>query len=384
MQLSSDVFDDSVQYLEHHQESLRIKKLIFCLCKKHWENDPNILNSLPLKDLILELIQIIPNRDQLKLSLYQLVKSLNRPKIYAAVAKVILEKVDYIYNDLNREPEIFQGEQGSQGNHIKDLDLILEKVIANLNNHQQAARIKKLLFAVSQNRWENNLDEINIYQLKNLLTDILQCYPTPRDLEIVFKKIIEKMNKRKLYLAISQVILTQLEDLYNNLPEAVDSEVQTTEISYGTQIIPLPNLPNTPQPPPQSHSSQDSPFGTSVIDITSEEIRTEIQQIKEVPPPPSKTYDLFELRLQIMQYTSPLQAKILLFSLIFHPWERSGQDWSMLRSYILDDLLDQVLQSGRSVAEIEAKLYTAAKSLADRDVYLQTASTILETLKPFL
>ena len=127
-------------------------------------------------------------------------------------------------------------------------------------------------------------------------------------------------------------------------------------------------------------------FETSVIDVASEQMITELQQVQPPPPPspPKPTYDIFEIRMEIMQYTNPLRAKILLFSLLFHPWDRSGQDWSTLRSYTLDDLLEQILQSGRSISEIEGKLYNMAIALHDPDSHLQTASTVVESVKPFL
>ncbi len=387
MHLSSNVFDDSIQYLEHHQESLRIKKLIFCLCQKTWENDPNVLNRFPLNDLIVELVQTIPEKDQLRTSLYKLVKSLNRPKVYAAVANIILEKIDYIYSNLsNKDTQIVQAAPDYKNTHITGQDFLLEQVIANLNNHQQIARIKKLLFAVVQNRWENDLSQIDAYGLKNLLLELFQLYPTQEDLEIACKQLISKINKKKLYLAIFQIIFTEIQDFYEKLPEeAVDSPVPTTALHHNTQIIPLPNLSSTPQQSLNRQSPSQTTFETSVIEISPEQIRTEIQQIQKVTPPPlPKTYDIFELRRQIVQYAIPLQAKILLFSLVFHPWNRSGQDWSMLRSYIIDDLLEQVLQSGRSVAEIESQLHKAARSFSDADIYLQAASAILETIKPFL
>ncbi|ACK64951.1 conserved hypothetical protein [Rippkaea orientalis PCC 8801] len=391
MQLSSDVFNNSVQYLENHQESLRIRKLIFCLAKKSWENDPNILNSYSLKELILELVQIIPNRDQLKLSLYKLVKSLNRPKVYAPVAKIIFDQIDYIYRDSHQDNDFLEEvDVPVQSTHITNKEFLLEQAVESLNKHEQSERIKKLIFALSREQWENNLDQINSHGLKNLISELLQKYPNRADLEIAFNQLIGKINKRNLYLAISKVILTKLEAFYEDLSVSIDAKNQTIVSSYSTQIIPLNNINYTPNQSGKNNQFQDLAFDTSVIDITSEQMKTEIQQIRNsvsVPPPPApktKTYDIFELRLQIVQYTNPLQAKILLFSLLFHPWDRSGQDWSMLRSYTLDDLLEQLLQSGKPLAEIESKLYTAAKSLKDHEPYLQAASTLVETIKPFV
>ena len=58
MQLSSDVFNQVVRYLDSHEEKLRVKKLIFCICKKYWENEPNILNGVAMEDLVKELVPI--------------------------------------------------------------------------------------------------------------------------------------------------------------------------------------------------------------------------------------------------------------------------------------------------------------------------------------
>ncbi|GBF79088.1 hypothetical protein [Aphanothece sacrum] len=383
MQLASESFEQTIQYLEQHEESLRIKKLIFCLCKKYWENDLNVLNSFSLADLITELLQNKPTSEQLTFSLYKLVKTLNRPKVYAGVSKVILEKLAHIYNPEAEPIEILTSvADNGKETQISDGDFLLEQAVRNLTNHQENGRISKLIYAVTQQYWENDLNRINNYGLKNLLLEIIEKYSTKGDLEIAFGKIVENINKKNLYVAICKIIFTQLEGLYDNLQENIESEQQVSE-SYQTQIIKITSEANTPQRYKEQQQSV-SPFETAVIDITSEKMVTELKQIQAVPTSsaaPPKTYDIFEIRLEIMQYTNPLRAKILLFSLLFHPWDRSGQDWSMLRSYTLDDLLEQLIQSGRPITEIEAQLYGAARSLSDPEAHLQAASTIIETIK---
>lgn len=58
MELSIDLFNDGVRYLHSQEENLRIKKLIFFICKKYWENDPNIFYSVAMEDLVKELVPI--------------------------------------------------------------------------------------------------------------------------------------------------------------------------------------------------------------------------------------------------------------------------------------------------------------------------------------
>ncbi|MEA5534916.1 hypothetical protein [Crocosphaera sp. XPORK-15E] len=391
MQLSSDLFYQAVQYLDNHPESIRIKKLIFCICKQSWENDINILNSFPLETLIKELIQEQKTVEQLTLALYKLVKTLNRPKVYAGVAKAIIEQLGPIYRNMAKPTEVMTLEshpQEAQQTHVSDTTFLLEQAVRNLSSHPETARIHKLIYAIGKNSWENDLNRIQHYGLKNLIMEILEIYPSHKDLEFAFLQLVENINKKNLYLAISKIILNQIGGLYDNLQGENDPMLPEQSSSYSTQIIAI----NTTQNYANLQTSSASAFETSVIDITSEQMVTELKQVQAAPPPPpppsspppSKTYDIFELRLEIMQYTNPLRAKILLFSLLFHPWDRSGQDWSMLRSYTLDDLLEQIIQSGRPITDIEAKLYHAAKSLNDPDSHLQAASTIVEAIKPFI
>ena len=383
MQLSSDSFYQAVQYLEDHPESIRVKKLIFCICQKSWENDINILNSFSMESLVKNLITQQETLELLTLSLYKLVKTLNRPKVYAGVAKAIVEQLGPIYHELNRQTEVVEVPTNQQDTHVYDDTFLLEQAVRNLSHHPATARIHKLVYAITKKSWENDLNRIQHYGFKNLITEMLDIYPDFNALKQAFVRLVNNINNKNLYIAISKVILNQIYGLYDSLqPEELLPQGNSN--GYSTQILSISNSDNYQSMEPSSSSA----FETSVIDVTSEQMITELKQVQvqSTPPPspPKPTYDMFEVRMEIMQYTNPLRAKILLFSLLFHPWDRSGQDWSTLRSYSLDDLLEQILQSGRSIAEVEGKLYNMAKSLHDADSHLQAASTVVEAVKPFL
>ena len=372
MQLSSDLFYQGVESLENHPESLRIKKLVFCLCQKSWENDAEFLNNLPLDSLVKKLIQEHPTIEQLTLTLYKLVKTLNRPKVYAGVAKGIIEALSPIYKAMSQPSEFIERDLRHQQTQVSDVDCLLEQAARNLSNHKETARIHKLIYALAKNTWENNLAQIQSYGLKKLIAEILEIYQTKRDLANAFAKLVENINKKSVYIAISKIILGQISGLYDNRPAEESDEPETSLAHENTQIIAIRPAQNP------------EPIETPVIDITSEQMVTELKPIQVVNSPTKKTYDPYEIRLEIMQYTNPLRAKILLFSLLFHTWDRSGQDWSMLRSYTLDDLLEQILQSGQPITDIETKLYQVAQSLNDSENHLQAASTIVEAIKPFI
>jgi chemotaxis receptor (MCP) glutamine deamidase CheD len=85
-----------------------------------------------------------------------------------------------------------------------------------------------------------------------------------------------------------------------------------------------------------------------------------------------------------VQYTNPLRAKVLLFSVLYQSWDKNNQDWTMLRSYTLDDLLKELMQNYQAIEDIETKLFGAARVLNDFESNLQTASTIVEAIKPYM
>lgn len=383
MQLSASVFDEVVQYLNTHEETLRIKKLIFCICKKYWENDPSIVNSVSTEALIQELIYLKPSSEQLTFTVYKLVKTLNRPKVYGAVAKVIIDEVGKLYSNtpatLLHKTEFVTSAVETKPNlefveqNLSEEQIILVKITNDLANHPEIERLKKLIFATAKNKWENNVEIINSYGLKKLIWTLRQNNPTKLKLKESLYRIAENINKKTLYVAIADLIIDQMDSLY------VPINLNEAQV-YDTKIIHVqPNVKSS-----ANASEQD----TLIIDYNESQIVTELNLVKPVTSPPITTnngskrdYDPFELHLDIVQFTNPLRAKIILYSVLFHPWDQSGQDWSILSSYTLDDLLEQILQKHCPLKEIETRLYAAAKLLPDQDTSLQTAGIIVQALQ---
>jgi hypothetical protein len=382
---------DIIQTLEQHEEALRSKKLIFCLCKKYWENDSTILSSFSLADLVQELVQSKPTIEQLTFAMYKLVKTLNRPKVYANVAKMILDEVTPLYQDSSHETayvNAYDAEEIESNGVVAESKETIDLVVKTLNSHVEESRIKKLIFAVCKNRWENNLQVIENYGFKDLVLETCQVYPTRTKLQIALTKIIKNINKQTLYLAVAHIILNEFSPLYDSslkhLERKPASRNEAQEQSDNTQIVPIRSIPMATSVPPRSPVPRSQDYETSIIDL-SEQMVTELRGIQATSQPTSsKTYDLFEVRQTIMQYTNPLRAKILMFSVLFHPWDRSGQDWSMLRSYTIDDLVEQLIVSGKCFTELDERLQSTAKSLSEAEAQLQTASTISEAIKPFV
>jgi hypothetical protein len=402
MQLSIDVFNDVVRYLDSHEEKLRIKKLIFCICKKYWENEPNILNGVAMEDLVKELVQIKTNKEQLTFSVYKLVKTLNRPQVYLGVATVIIEQISQLYSNIAAaydnqllpvEPEVNPSFTTVNNDVNNEEDNLLRQVVSGIENHRETARIQKLMFAACKNRWENDQAVINNYGLKNIVLELQRNNPNFLSLRQTLKQVAENINKKALYLALADIILTQLEHLYDTDNDDEEEDNESKSQRFNTQIVDLKNDSDSAAKTTSFSTSRSDPvdFSSSIINLNEPQLVMELPFAEPAYSnnnpsnfPQIPAYDPFEIRLEIFQYANPLRAKILIFSLLFHPWDRSGQDWSTLRSYTLEDLLKQLIQSGKSLQDIEVQLYNIAQTQMDTDANVQTASILVQTLQKIL
>jgi hypothetical protein len=402
MQLSIDVFNDVVRYLDSHEEKLRIKKLIFCICKKYWENEPNILNGVAMEDLVKELVQIKTNKEQLTFSVYKLVKTLNRPQVYLGVATVIIEQISQLYSNIAAaydnqllpvEPEVNPSFTTVNNDVNNEEDNLLRQVVSGIENHRETARIQKLMFAACKNRWENDQAVINNYGLKNIVLELQRNNPNFLSLRQTLRQVAENINKKALYLALADIILTQLEHLYDTDNDDEEEDNESKSQRFNTQIVDLKNDSDSAAKTTSFSTSRSDPvdFSSSIINLNEPQLVMELPFAEPAYSnnnpsnfPQIPAYDPFEIRLEIFQYANPLRAKILIFSLLFHPWDRSGQDWSTLRSYTLEDLLKQLIQSGKSLQDIEVQLYNIAQTQMDTDANVQTASILVQTLQKIL
>jgi len=402
MQLSIDVFNDVVRYLDSHEEKLRIKKLIFCICKKYWENEPNILNSVAMEDLVKELVQLKTNKEQLTFSVYKLVKTLNRPQVYLGVATVIIEQISQLYSNIAAaydnqllpvEAEVNPSFTTVNNDVNNEEDNLLRQVVSGIENHRETARIQKLMFAACKNRWENDQAVINNYGLKNIVLELQRNNPNFLSLRQTLRQVAENINKKALYLALADIILTQLEHLYDTDNDDEEEDNESKSQRFNTQIVDLKNDSDSAAKTRAFSASRSDPvdFSSSIINLNERQLVMELPFAEPASSnnnpsnfPQIPAYDPFEIRLEIFQYANPLRAKILIFSLLFHPWDRSGQDWSTLRSYTLEDLLKQLIQSGKSLQDIEVQLYNIAQTQMDTDANVQTASILVQTLQKIL
>ncbi|MCU0535538.1 MAG: hypothetical protein MUD14_16735 [Hydrococcus sp. Prado102] len=383
MSLPIKLINEAARHLEDQEEALRIKKVLFCLCKRYWENNLIILNAFSVSDLLEEILRNYSTFDSFKNALVKLIKTLNRPNIYTEVGKVVFNCVNKLYKYVDEEPQTAIVVKSVDNN-------LLSSVALKLQSHQEKSRIKKVVYSVCKKRWENDIQVIENYNFQDLIAELIQRYPTKEDLQKALIKLVQNINKQNLYLAISNLIVSQLGSLYNNRQATSTFEEEGNTQFTNTQFVQVNNsyyiTPNPIEPQPLAHQN----FGKPIIDLSAQPIIEQTPQTlpptpqTSQPEPSPKKIDFFELRLEIMQYTNPLRAKVLLFSVLYQSWDKDNQDWAMLRSYSLDDLLRELIQNTKNLTDIESKLFAAARVLTDFESNMQTAGTIVEALKPFV
>jgi hypothetical protein len=392
MQLSSDVFNQVVRYLDSHEEKLRIKKLIFYICKKYWENDPNTLDGVAMEDLVKELVQLKTSKEQLTFSVYKLVKSLNRPEVYAGVATVIIEQISKLYSNIAAaydtqlsplEPAVNPRFTAVNNAVNNGEDNSLRQVVNSLGNHLETERMQKLMFAACKNRWENDLSVINNYGLKNIILELRQNNPNFLSLRETLNQVAGNINKKALYLSLAEIILTQLEPLYDTNNDYKEEDNESKSEIFNDQMVHLNDDCDSSAKTSSFSSSRSKP-----VDFASSRMELPFAEPAFLNNNPSNypqisDYDPFEILLEILRYANPLRAKILIFSLLFYAWDQNSQDWLTLRSYTLEDLLQKLIESGKSLKDIEIQLYHIAQTQMDRDANLQTAGILVQALQKF-
>jgi hypothetical protein len=383
MSLPINLINEAARHLEEQEEALRIKKVLFCLCKRYWENNLIILNAFSVSDLIGEISRNYPTLDDFKNALVKLIKTLNRPNIYTEVGKVIFHCISKLYK--------YADEEIQTAIIVKSVDNnLLSSVALKLQSHQEKSRIKKVVYSVCKKRWENDVRVIESYNFQDLIAELIQRYPTKEKLQKALIKLVQNINKQNLYLAISNLIVTQLGSLYNNRQVTNNFEEEGNTQFTNTQFVQVNNSYYITPASIESQQRANQNFGTSIIDLNAQPVIEPPPQVLpptpqvSQPEPAAKTINFFELRLEIMQYTNPLRAKVLLFSVLYQTWDKDNQDWAMLRSYSLDDLLKELIQNTKKLTDIESKLFAAARLLTDFEANMQTASTIVEAIKPFI
>jgi hypothetical protein len=381
MILSSNIIINIAKDFAQFKEVKRAKKLIFYISQRYWETDPSIIDSYAWEALLQSIYNNNPTIEDLKALLSDAVNSLNRKEIYLKIAQYTLQRMAPLYQEaaVKYESEI--------QNEVDEFDGdLMERIVENINYHDQATRIKKLIFAVCKQYWENDINVIDMYDLSQIIREIRQLYPTTTKLRKALENIVTTINRQNVYSFIADILVEELADLYRyesiNLPRDEENEEEEQTILILSEKAKLkPQLAELTKEKEKAGIREDvspkSDMGTKSVESNF----PEEQAISWLT-----TDNLFDLKQEIVQYTNPLRAKIMLFYAVYQI-DIQEQHWSIVRTCSLDDLLVKTLHHyEQNINDIEADMMAIANSRIEGlepDDNIQAVSAIIDCIKRF-
>jgi hypothetical protein len=241
-----------------------------------------------------------------------------------------MTRVESLYPDTGMHPDM------GVRRGLADED-IYEAIAQRLTKNVSGDRVKKLLLLVCKNTWVTDSTQLAQINLIDLIRDLHGFTPSSVTLQAVLESVVNTLSKRAEYTLASHEISNAFQVLY---PKAI------TENRNGA-------------------------------------IAEEVTAHLMLPPSQAPDlFNLFDLRLEIMRYTNPYRAKIVLFSLLHQPFTDFAEHESMIKNQTLDDLLRMMLQTYR-LSEVEVQLLAVARNLEDSEDCMQAAHVILGAIKPF-
>lgn len=367
----------AIQTLTTHDQALRIKKLIFATYQQAWENDRSVLDQFELQALLLTLRERYPTLGDLEQQLQRVVLGLNRQEVYAEVAALILRELQPWYVRTLR-PTSEELQNDTTALTVRSLEERCDAVARHLDQQADALRLRKLLYCLVHNTWENDTRVLDQVDLALLVQQVFQTIPQGQDLRYHLGRIVKRLNRRREYTRLANGLIQALHPLYATTP--VD-----TQLSVPPSTDPQDSAPDytvvTPMPPPPASGGDVTTLQSASPPLAHQGITAHLTSLGHRPCRDRRL--LFDLRLDIVQYANPLRVKILLHSCLHGPFSYTSQDWVHLRHTTLEDLLHGIFEYCPSYADLESKLTIMAHCLGQAEETIPVADTITRAIRAY-
>jgi len=234
--------------LEQEVHSSRIKKLMIYAARKHWEADPLKIDQAEINRLISELAHQYPTIESLQIGLAAIVKSLNKPIEYAAIANMILREMGKLYsqegeaispestNDLATQAVAPPSSQTAPAIELFDMRLEIVKLANPLRAKILLFSLVYYPFTYKEQDWSN----LKLYSLEGLLRSVTTVCHSLEDLQSNLEVAAQQLNPPEDYVEVVRVILKSLKPGYISLQQHVQQALQiTAEVTRAnsTQVL---------------------------------------------------------------------------------------------------------------------------------------------------
>ena len=308
-----------VNYLDKHQETVRIKKLLYCLCTGRWEKDTDYLNSINFQYLIEQIVGENNSLDLFRVLLQNLIKTVNKPKQYIEIAKVIYLAIGQLYPEFRKEH--IARPQSPPPAPIPDPE-------------PTSSAFDRVVPSALQRAYAPEPTQLTSQGIPSALVRAYAPLPT--------QSFSPSAPERLSPVAIKQ-------------PKPAPSNADVDESAYETYYDP-------------DLSASGGHFNNAEV---SAEDRPEVPE-----------YDPFVLRQSVMSYANPLRAKMILLVMLQPDLNFGTQSLATMREYQLDDLLLDVLKAYTTVPQLEESMTYAVELLVELEEYGKAATGLLQSLIP--
>ena len=206
----------ALKTLSEHKNHRRIKKLLYGTYHGMWENNAAVLEAVPLKTLIEVLTARNPTLEECRQSLYRIVETLNRKTTYAQVADTILETLsDFYSEEADSEEAETDATPTAAGGLLANPMMALYKDVADrLDMREERIRIKKLLYCLCYEKWENDNEAIAKIYTMTLVEALYQQITTIQGLQNKLRAILLRLNRKATYAPIANALFEECQALY--------------------------------------------------------------------------------------------------------------------------------------------------------------------------
>ncbi len=225
--------------------------------------------------------------------------------------------------------------------------ITLADVVEALEQDENVLRIKRLVVFASHGFWVTEADDLAAMDMQRLVEELLVAVPNLGELKQKIQACVRQLNKPGVYALVADAIVDSIGLLYPSDGSPAASPTIATAVAWAgmTGIEPSDEL--------------------------------------TVPGPdrPAQLPALLDLKLEVSNTVSPLRLKVLLFSLLHHPFAPEARDWHEFNSVDLSELLDTLWRQYHDFSVLEQRLYAIADELREPQEYRQAASALLRPLR---
>ncbi|HEY9657593.1 MAG TPA: hypothetical protein V6C65_03950 [Allocoleopsis sp.] len=351
------------QKLAQEPDFLRIKKLLIYACTQIWQSDPEQIQAIELAPLLQTLLNNTSTPERLQTHLHTVVGTLNKASDYARIAETLIAHITPLYPTpclipVHADASQYQDRYSS--------------IATALNHNSEQVRIKKLLILSCRNEWMSDRTRLAEVSWIELIQELHRLAPTLASLQVILSGRVKKLSKPEEYRCIASQVIQAMQMLYDAPPVA---ETQFSSTTDTTEFLSGEFLSGVLSHGLSSQSQTSAQASTPAIEIPPVVVPLRLTQ-------PVEAIDLFDVRLELMQYSNPLRLKILLFSLLHEIFTATFDQHLILKGYELDESLRIMLQTYKQFDDLTTKLTQTATQLDSAGDYGAVAQTILRTVKP--